>query len=137
MPAAHRAHADWSPGRLMNRAASVGPTTGELVKRLLMEKQHPEQGYRSCLGLMRLARTAGRDRLEDPESVALIRAKWDDRVGDARQEIVLIGMDMDEAILRARLDACLLTDEEMAQGPAAWTSWTNPFPGWPDEPGSP
>lgn len=73
---------------------------------------------------------------EDPESVALIRAKWDDRVGDARQEIVLIGMDMDESTLRARLDACLLSDEEMAQGPAAWTSWTNPFPGWPDEPDS-
>jgi transposase len=64
MPAAHRAHADWSPGRLMNWAASVGPATGELVKRLLLEKQHPEQGYRSCLGLMRLARTAGPDRME-------------------------------------------------------------------------
>jgi len=64
MPAAHRAHADWSPGRLINWASSVGPATGELVKRLLMEKQHPEQGYRSCLGLMRLARTAGHDRME-------------------------------------------------------------------------
>jgi transposase len=64
MPAAHRAHAEWSPGRLMNWAASVGPATGELVKRLLMEKQHPEQGYRSCLGLMRLARNVGRDRME-------------------------------------------------------------------------
>jgi transposase len=64
MPAAHRAHADWSPGRLMNWAASIGPATGELVKRLLMEKQHPEQGYRACLGLMRLARTAGQDRME-------------------------------------------------------------------------
>jgi transposase len=64
MPAAHRAHADWSPGRLMNWAASVGPATGELVKRLLMEKQHPEQGYRSCLGLMRLARNVGHERME-------------------------------------------------------------------------
>ena len=64
MPAAHRAHAEWSPGRLMNWASSVGPATGELVKRLLMEKQHPEQGYRSCLGLMRLARNAGHDRME-------------------------------------------------------------------------
>jgi transposase len=70
MPAAHRAHADWSPGRLMNWAASVGPATGELVKRLLLEKPHPEQGYRSCLGLMRLARTAGRERME----AACIRA---------------------------------------------------------------
>jgi hypothetical protein len=37
---------------------------GELVKRLLIEKRHPEQGYRSCLGLMRLARTVGHTRLE-------------------------------------------------------------------------
>ncbi|KGU90245.1 cobW/HypB/UreG, nucleotide-binding domain protein [Burkholderia pseudomallei MSHR4032] len=69
---------------------------------------------------------------QDPESVALIRAKWDEHVGDARQELVLIGMDMDEPALRARLDACLLTDNEMAQGPAAWTTWANPFPGWSD-----
>ena len=64
MPAAHRAHAEWSPGKLIHWAASVGPATGELVKRLLMEKQHPEQGYRSCLGLMRLARSVGRERME-------------------------------------------------------------------------
>jgi transposase len=64
MPAAHRAHAEWSPGKLIHWAASVGPATGELVKRLLMEKQHPEQGYRACLGLMRLARSVGRERME-------------------------------------------------------------------------
>ncbi|EKZ96604.1 zinc metallochaperone GTPase ZigA [Cupriavidus metallidurans] len=68
---------------------------------------------------------------DDPESVALIRAKWDDSVGDARQEIVLIGVDMDEFELRRCLDACLLTDDEMAQGPDAWTTWHNPFPDWP------
>lgn len=67
---------------------------------------------------------------DDPESVALIRAKWDDSVGDARQEIVLIGVDMDEFELRRCLDACLLTDDEMAQGPDAWTTWHNPFPEW-------
>jgi transposase len=64
MPASHRAHAEWSPGKLMNWAASVGQATGELVKRLLLEKQHPEQGYRSCLGLMRLTRNFGRERME-------------------------------------------------------------------------
>lgn len=64
MPAAHRAHAEWSPGRLIHWASSVGPATGELVKRLLIEKQHPEQGYRACLGLMRLARTEGNERME-------------------------------------------------------------------------
>jgi G3E family GTPase len=67
----------------------------------------------------------------DPEAVARIQQKWDDRVGDARQEIVLIGMDMDKAALRARFDACLLTDAEMAQGPKAWQRWHNPFTDWP------
>ena len=64
MPPAHRAHADWSPGKLLAWAASVGPSTAELVKRLLNEKVHPEQGYRSCLGLMRLTRNHGRARME-------------------------------------------------------------------------
>ncbi|KLJ02306.1 zinc metallochaperone GTPase ZigA [Luteimonas sp. FCS-9] len=67
----------------------------------------------------------------DPESVELVRKHWLDGVGDARQEIVLIGMDMDEAALRADLDACLLTDDEMALGPTVWASWPNPFPEWP------
>ena len=64
MPAAHRAHAEWSPSKLMNWAASVGAATGELVTRLLQQKQHPEQGYRACLGLMRLTRASGRERME-------------------------------------------------------------------------
>ena len=64
MPTAHRAHADWSPSRLMNWANTIGPASGELVKRLLLEKQHPEQGYRACLGLMRLARSVGHARME-------------------------------------------------------------------------
>ncbi|PRH37367.1 zinc metallochaperone GTPase ZigA [Burkholderia gladioli] len=68
---------------------------------------------------------------QDPEAVAAIRAKWDERVGDARQELVLIGMDMDEASMRARLDACLLSDEEMSHGPAVWTTWPSPFSDWP------
>ena len=64
MPAAHRAHAEWSPGKLLTWAASVGPSTAELTKRLLIEKAHPEQGYRACLGLMRLTRNHGRSRME-------------------------------------------------------------------------
>lgn len=66
----------------------------------------------------------------DTESVENIRAKWDKDVGDARQELVLIGMDMDEPALRASFDACLLTDEEMALGPKGWMKLANPLPGW-------
>ncbi|RVU51057.1 GTP-binding protein [Pseudomonas syringae pv. syringae] len=66
----------------------------------------------------------------DPESLIQIRAKWDKDVGDARQELVLIGMDMDEPALRSQFDACLLTNEEMAMGPQGWVKLGNPFPGW-------
>jgi len=67
---------------------------------------------------------------EDPESVRFILDQWDESVGDARQELVLIGMAMDEPALRARLDACLLSDKEMAQGPKGWARMADPFPAW-------
>ncbi len=51
-------------------------------------------------------------------------------VRDARQEIVLIGIRMNPEELRACFDACLLTDDELAQGEAAWQTWEDPFPGW-------
>jgi G3E family GTPase len=66
----------------------------------------------------------------DPEALQSIEKDWDPNVGDARQEIVLIGIDMDEADLRLRLNACLLTDTEMAEGPAAWLGFADPFPAW-------
>ena len=66
----------------------------------------------------------------DPEAVATIRRYWQDGVGDARQELVLIGMGMDEQVLRRRFDACLLTDAEMRAGPKAWARYEDPFPGW-------
>lgn len=66
----------------------------------------------------------------DEESIALIEKNWDEAVGDCRQELVLIGMDMDEAALRARLDACLLQDDELALGPQGWETFDDPFPVW-------
>lgn len=66
----------------------------------------------------------------DPESLEFIRSKWIDGIGDARQELVFIGMDMDEAGLRARLDAALLTDAEMAKGPKKWRHYNDPLPAW-------
>lgn len=64
MPRAHRAHAEWTPSRLIAWAEQSGPATGRFVAGLLERQPHPEQGYRACLGLMRLGREHGADRLE-------------------------------------------------------------------------
>jgi hypothetical protein len=64
MPRAHRAHAEWTPSRLIAWAERSGPATGRFVAGLLERRPHPEQGYRACLGLMRLGRQYGADRLE-------------------------------------------------------------------------
>jgi len=64
MPRAHRAHAEWTPSRLIAWAEQTGPATGRLVAGILERRRHPEQGYRACLGLMRLGRIHGAGRLE-------------------------------------------------------------------------
>jgi transposase len=64
MPASHRAHVEWTPGRMLNWASTLGSATTEIVRYQLESRPHPEQGYRACLGVMRLARTYGKDRLE-------------------------------------------------------------------------
>ncbi|MGH7417779.1 MAG: IS21 family transposase, partial [Candidatus Rokuibacteriota bacterium] len=64
MPSSHRAHAEWTPSRLIRWAEKTGPATGRLVAGILESRPHPEQGYRACLGLMRLGRHYGPARLE-------------------------------------------------------------------------
>ena len=64
MPAAHRAHLEWTPMRFRDWASDIGPTTRQLVDHLLTDRPHPEMGYRSCLGLLSLARHYGHARLE-------------------------------------------------------------------------
>jgi transposase len=64
MPRAHRAHAEWTPSRLIRWASKTGPATGRLVAEILRSRPHPEQGYRACLGIMRLGRRYGDKRLE-------------------------------------------------------------------------
>lgn len=67
---------------------------------------------------------------QDPESLAEIRKYWDTQVGDARQELVLIGMQMNQQQLTAQFDDCLLNDQEMALGPQLWQNFNNPFQDW-------
>jgi transposase len=64
MPKAHQHHLEWTPSRLIQWAETVGAQTAALVEAILADRPHPEQGYRSCLGLLRLSRRDGAARLE-------------------------------------------------------------------------
>jgi len=64
MPAAHQAHREWTPQRLLDWGARIGPYTRQLIDHQLTHKPHPEMGYRACLGLLSLARRYGNARLE-------------------------------------------------------------------------
>src|SRR5229473_1714814 len=64
MPSSHRRYADWTIGRIRRDAALIGPATAALCELILEHRPHPEQGFRSCLGILRLARAFGVARLE-------------------------------------------------------------------------
>ena len=64
MPRSHREHLEWSPSRLINWAKKLGPATGRLVSEIFQRRPHPEQSYRSCLGLLSLGRHYEENRLE-------------------------------------------------------------------------
>jgi transposase len=71
MPKAHQHYAGWSPQRLVGWAEKTGPATAELVATILASRAHPQQGYRSCLGIMRLGKHYGEQRLEAASRRAL------------------------------------------------------------------
>jgi transposase len=98
MPEAHRRHAEWSPGRIVAWAGGTGPAVATLVAEIMASRPHPEQGFRSCLGIMRLGRRYGDERLEAAAARALaIRA---------------LSYRSVESILRTRLDGLPLPGSE-------------------------
>ena len=64
MPSSHRGYADWTPERIKRQAAGIGANCAILVDVILRDRRHPEQGFRACMGIMRLAKLHGTDRLE-------------------------------------------------------------------------
>jgi len=90
MPKLHQQHAEWSPSRFARWASTIGPKTEELVTAIIAERPHPEHGYRSCLGIMRLGKRYGAERLEAACHRALIvRARSYKRV----ESILKTGLD--------------------------------------------
>ena len=63
-PKSHQRHLEWSPSRILDWTARIGPHTAEVVARILESNRHPEQGYRSCLGIVRLGEEYPHPRVE-------------------------------------------------------------------------
>ena len=64
MPSSHRRYAGWTIERIREDARKIGPATAALCEQILEARPHPEQGYRACLGIVRLAGPYGAERVE-------------------------------------------------------------------------
>jgi transposase len=64
MPKSHQQYLEWTPSRIIRWAGTVGESTARVVEIIMNSRQHPEQGYRSCLGILRLAKGYSSERLE-------------------------------------------------------------------------
>jgi transposase len=105
MPTAHQRHAEWTPQRLIHWAAHSGPATAQVVETILAARPHPQQGFRSCLGIMRLGKSYGDERLEAACQRALA-------LGACSYKSL-------ESILKHGLDRCPLPQQpEATAGPA-------------------
>ncbi len=71
MPSSHRRHADWTIERIRRDAVQIGPSTAALCDLILQERSHPEQGFRACLGIVRLVKPFGASRVEAAATWAL------------------------------------------------------------------
>jgi len=78
-------------------------------------------------GAWRAARDQSSRAAEMPERT---RNEWKEPFGDRRQTFAIMAFEANRHTLQSQLDACLLTDEEMAEGPEHWTSFADPFPSW-------
>jgi transposase len=64
MPASHRRHLEWTPSRIVGWRQKTGPATAQLMEAIMASRPHPEQGFRSCLGILRLGEHYGAERVE-------------------------------------------------------------------------
>jgi transposase len=64
MPEGHRAHAEWTPDRVIHWVGRAGEAVAEVAERIIASRPHPEQGFQACLGIKRLGETYGADRLQ-------------------------------------------------------------------------
>ena len=111
-PEKHRRYGDWTPERFQRWAATIGPATAQLIANRLRQRRHPEQAYRSCLGILRLAKTYGDDRLEAACARALLLGPSHDK---SIASILSHGLDQQPPSTQHELS--LPTDHDNLRGP--------------------
>jgi len=140
---AYRARRPFHPERFFNFIERPW-TNGKLLRSKgffwLASKYQEAGSWSQAGGLMRYGfagrwwRYVPRDQWpQDPEAKAEILQKWLPDTADCRQELVFIGQHIDFALLTAELDACLLSDAEMALGAEGWKQLSDPFGEWHEE----
>ena len=105
MPKSHQKWAEWTPQRFIHWAGKIGPQTVQLIENILNSRRLPQQGFRSCLGVLRLAKSYGDQRLEAACKRAVV-------IGGTSYRSV-------ESILKHNLDQKPLFDETAAVAPVS------------------
>jgi len=96
MPEAHKRYLEWTPSRIIAWAEKTGPHIGALVKAIIDERPHPEQGFRSSLGIMRLKKRYGDERLEAACARALVMKAYSYRSVESILKNNLDGQELTE-----------------------------------------
>ncbi len=103
MPKAHQKYLEWTPSRIMDWAGKNGPNTRELASCIMDSRKHPEQGFRSCLGIMRLVKRYSSERVEAACGRALLLKAY------SYKSV--------ESILKTNLDKQVPTESSSAEKP--------------------
>jgi transposase len=96
MPKAHQKYLEWTPSRIIKWAGQNGPNTEALVSCIMEGKRHPEQGFRSCLGIMRLGKRYSPERLEAACARAIVIKAYSYK---SVESILKSGLDRENSLL--------------------------------------
>jgi transposase len=113
MPEAHHQAGDWSPERLANWAAKTGPAAAQLINTVLASRKHPQQAYRSCLGILRLGKAYGDQRLEAACRRALTLGSYSYKSIES-----ILKHRLDEQPLAEQQELALPEDHDNIRGPS-------------------
>lgn len=117
-PKAHQEHLEWAPSRMIRWAEKTGPHTAAIVKGILEERPHPEQGYRPCLGILRLGERYSPERLEAACHRALA-------IGGASYRSIksILEHGLDRVPLQEQATLELPQEHDNLRGPDYYNSW--------------